>query len=439
MKVRFQRGHAHYGQVMAAFAVLVVLIQLIFLQLPLALAVLFTVAGRVTRWRRPWLLAPAAVGLVWGLAAGPGHVIEGFAVGPAQVLRYLAHGHLLGRLSHPLEAFAAARTWLPGQFPVALPASAVEAAAAIGWLDRPRASRPSPPQRPGVLAALRGALAARKIRAGAVLTRNGCALGVLRATGAVAELRWAEIADGAMVAGPVSLDVTVACLQVAHAALRRRKPLIVIDPRGDPAIARAVAAACAATETPLRRCGVAGTARSAAAGSPDAGGNLLQVVSERAAVLLPAGSPRLANLACRDVAALAAELRRVGAHGDGLVWVTAAESLPGLALVTLIRDCGAAGLPVLIGATSPATVAELAASARTMLTIAPRRPLPARPWQFTLAVGGPRRRQTGLAHLIPARLPSPPSATLPPAVPAKTRHTMPARLPRAAASPGGRP
>ena len=47
--------------------------------------------------------------------------------------------------------------------------------------------------------------------------------------------------------------MTVTGLQVVHAALRRRKPLIVVDVSADTAIARAVAAACAATGTPLRR------------------------------------------------------------------------------------------------------------------------------------------------------------------------------------------
>lgn len=482
MAVRVRQGISRPAQAMAAFVVLVVLIQLVFVQLPLALAMLFTLVARVTRWHRSWLLAPAAVGLVWALVAGPGHVIAGFAAGPAQILRYFGHGHLLGRLSHPLAAFAGTRAWLPGQLPVALLAGAVETAAAIGWLGRPRAGQPALPPRPGVLAIARGALAGRKIRAGAVLTRNGCALGVVRATGAVAELRWAEIADGAVVAGPVSLDVTVACLQVAHAALRRRKPLIVIDPRNDAAITRAVAAACAATGTPLRHggqpaaarspaaCWPAGyrpepaaadaacldgalpAARSAAAGSltagspgarsaaacaTDAGLDLRQVVCERAAILLPAGSPRLADLACRDVAALAAELRQIGADGDGLVWVTAAESLPRRALAVLVRDCGAAGLPVLIAATSPATVAELAGSASAVLTVAPRRPLSGRSWQFSLAVAAPLRRQTRGARLVPARLPSPASATPPPVVPNRTLRTMPARLPHEAASPGG--
>jgi hypothetical protein len=422
---------------MAAFAVLLVLVQLVLAQLTLAFAVLFILVARVSRWHRSWLLAPAGVGLVWALAAGPGHVLAGFVAGPDRVLAYFGDGHLLGGLARPLTGFAGAAGWLPRQLPVALVAGAAEAGA-VGWLDRRLGDpgRPALPPRPGPIGVLRGALASRMIRAGAVLTRDGCALGVVSATGAVAELRWTEIAGGAAVTGPVATEVTVACLQVVHAALRRRKPLIVIDPGDDAAIARAVAAACAATGTPLRiGRGVpvtAGTraAVSPGAGTPDADADLVNVVSERSAVLLPAGSPRLADLACAEIAALAAELRGIGADGDGLIWVTAGESLPAQALAALIRDGGAAGLPVLIGATSGAVPTELAGSARTVLTLAPTTPS-RRPWEFSLAVAAPQPREIQSAHMIPARLPL--------QAPARSPSVAPARLSPGAAGPGGRP
>ncbi len=50
---------------------------------------------------------------------------------------------------------------------------------ARAWSRRPAAPSPRAP-----------------IRAGAVVTREGCALGVVPATGAIAELRWAEVARG---------------------------------------------------------------------------------------------------------------------------------------------------------------------------------------------------------------------------------------------------
>ncbi|HXC82918.1 MAG TPA: hypothetical protein VNV62_13805 [Trebonia sp.] len=431
MIVEVPRRLPRRGQAIAAFAVLALLIQLLLAQLTLVFAVLFVMIGRVSRWRRSWLLAPAAVGLFWGLAAGPGHVIAGFAAGPAQVLSYFGHGHALARLGHPSAGFARPGDWLPRQLPVALIAAAAQAAA-IGWLGRPRAGQPALPPRPGALAALRGARAARMIRTGAVLTRNGCALGVARDTGAVAELRWAEIAGGAVVIGSVATEVTVTCLQVVHAALRRRKPLIIIDPGNDAAIARAVSAACAATGTPLRLSGGA-PADSADAGSPDADIDLIRVVSERSAALLPARSPRLAEQACASLAALAAELRRIGVDGDALVWVSVAESLPAQAFATLIRDGAPAGLAVLIGAASPATSTELAGSAAAVLTLAPK-PRSRKPWQFSLVVAAPRRRQLGLADMIPARLP-PAYPGRPPEVMSETlAHRTPARPPPAGSS-----
>jgi hypothetical protein len=416
MSVQVPRGLSRRSEVTGAVAVLAVLIQLILAQLTLAFAVLFVIAGHVSRWRRSWLLAPAAVGLVWALAAGPGHVIAGFLAGPVQVLSDLGHGHVLGGPGRPLGGFSAASSWLPRQLPVALVAGAAEAAV-IGWLTGPRSGpgRPTLAPRPGAVAVLRSAVAIRMIRAGAVLTRNGCALGVVRATGAVAELRWAQMTGGVVVTGPAPMEVTVTCLQVVHAALRRRKPLVVIDPGDDPAIARALAAACAATGTPLRHGGrmqvgadpgaSSPDASSPDASSPDAGVDLVGVVSDRSAVLLPADSPSLAELACTGVARLAAELRRIGVDGDGLVWVPSGESLPGPALAGLIRDGGAAGLPVLIGTTSAPTVTELAGAASAVLTFTPQTPA-RKPWQFSLVVSSPRRRELPLAQLIPARLPT---------------------------------
>ncbi len=92
---------------------------------------------------------------------------------------------------------------------------------------------------------MRGRLAGAAIRAGAVLTRDGCALGVVPATGAVAELSWAEMSGGLLITGDDPRDVTLASLQVVHAALRRRKPLIVIGP-GDGGRPRATRQAWAA-------------------------------------------------------------------------------------------------------------------------------------------------------------------------------------------------
>ena len=289
------------------------------------------------------------------LALGPGRAAAGFAAGPAQVLDYLGQGRLAAGLTHPSGAFAGAGRWLPRQLPIALIAGAAEAAL-VGWLESLRAGASAiPPRRPGAVAAARTALAGWLIRSGSVVTRNGCALGVAPATGAVAELRWPEIAGGILVAGAENRGVTVTSLQVVHAALRRRKPLIVLDVSADAAIARALTAACAATGTPLRH--------------ERPGLDLGPVISERSAALLRVGSPELASRACADIAALAAGLRRIGVDGDGLIWLTGGERLPADAVAALIGDGRVGGLAVLVGTSSPAAAAQLARLVDTRLIL----------------------------------------------------------------------
>ena len=406
------------SRVIAACAVLLLVAHLLLAQLTLVLALSFMLTGRVSRWRLGWLAGPAAAGLIWALALGPGRAVAGFAAGPAHILDYLGHGRLAAGLSHPSGPFAGAGSWLPRQLPIALIAGAAEAAL-IGWLGWLRTGPLAvPPRRPGAVAAVRTALAAALIRSGSVVTRNGCALGVAPATGAVAELRWTEIAGGILVAGAESQDVTVTSLQVVHAALRRRKPLIVIDVSADGAIARALTTACAATGTPLRH--------------ERAGLDLALVVGERSAALLRVGSAEQASRACADIAALAAGLSRIGVDGDGLIWVTGGERLPANAVAALIGDGRAAGLGVLIGTSSPAAAAQLAplVDARLILRVADpslaamlaapaggqpgERPavsasalLSLRPGEFVLTVGEPTRRLVALGRLVPARLPRP--------------------------------
>jgi hypothetical protein len=398
------------GRVMAACAVLILLAHLLLAQLTLGLAVALTVTGRVSRWRLWWLTVPAAAGLVWALAIGPAAAVAGFAAGPAHVLDYLSRGDLLERLGRPAGLFAGAGSWLPRQLPVALIAAAAEAAL-IGWLDRLRTDESTArPRRPGVIAAVRTRLAASVIRAGAVVTRDGCALGVAPATGAPVELRWQEVAGGVLVAGAADRDVTVTGLQVVHAALRRRKPLIVIDVSADAAIARALAAACAATGTALRQERV------------DA--DLGPVIIERSAVLLRVGSPESAARACAGITALAAGLRRIGVDGDALIWVTGGEGLTAQAVAALIGDGRACGLAVMVGAASPAATAELAGLVAAVLVhriadpslattlaaqagprLSARALLALGPGEFALAVNAPRPRLVALGRSVPARLP----------------------------------
>ena len=388
-------GLPRRGELIAVCAVAILMAHLLLAQLTLVLALVFVVVSKASRWRLWWLAAPAAAGLAWTLAAGPAHAAAGFAAGPSAILWHLGGGHLAGRAGQPLAGFGGARNWLPRQFPIALVGGAAEAAL-IGWLAWLHTDEWAvPPPRPGLIAAVRRAIATHVTRAGTVVTREGCALGVVPATGAVAELRWAEALRGTLVVGAAAQDVTLAGLQVVHAALRRRKPVIVLDPGGDLSIARALGAACLATGTPLVTAGlpadageaahVAGTAavvpadaaaasrlwgrgtgRERQPGDP-AATDLGGVVRERSAALLPAGSAELAARACAALAALAGDLRRIGVDGDALVWVPRGERVPAPALRQLLSDGPHAGLSVLIGTTSPAAAEELAGLAGTAL------------------------------------------------------------------------
>ncbi len=60
------------GEIIAALTALVLVGHLLFAQLTMLLAIAFHVISRASRWRPQWLAAPAATGLVWVLAIGPG-------------------------------------------------------------------------------------------------------------------------------------------------------------------------------------------------------------------------------------------------------------------------------------------------------------------------------------------------------------------------------
>src|SRR5579875_750992 len=167
-------GLPRRNEILASCLVLAVLAHLLFAQLTLLFVLAFTAITKVTRWRLSWLAAPAAVAVAWAAAAGPRAAAAGFADGPAKVAAYLgARGHQLSHLLHAGGAFAGMGTWLPRQLPLAILAAAAEAAI-VGWLAWLHTDgRDLPPARPGLLAAARRAAAARAIRAGGVVTRDG--------------------------------------------------------------------------------------------------------------------------------------------------------------------------------------------------------------------------------------------------------------------------
>jgi hypothetical protein len=241
------------GEILAACVVVAVLAHVLFAQLTLVLAVAFVLVTRATRWRLSWLLAPVAVGVGWTLAAGPRAAAAGFADGPAKVAAYLgASGHQLDHALHFTAAFAGIGGWLPRQLPLALLTGAAEAAI-IGWLSWLHTDEVSMPQaRPGLLVAARRAATRRAIRAGGVVTRDGSCLGVAAGSGARVTLPWSETAGGVSVCGSAGPDVLGASFQLVHAAVRRRKPVFVVDLTADPALPGRLAAVCAEAGVPVR-------------------------------------------------------------------------------------------------------------------------------------------------------------------------------------------
>ena len=404
-------------EVLALFAVTIVAGHLVFTPVTFVVAIVLAAAARASRWRPSWLAVPASVGLAWLLATGLGNALAAFTAWPSGILGSLSAGHRSARPGHPFAAFHAAWSTLPGQLPLALICGAAEAAVLgwLAWLHTDEWSVPAP--RPGALAAVRARYAGAVIRAGAVLTSDGCALGVEPTNGDVAELRWTEMSGGLLVTGDDPQDVALASLQVVHAALRRRKPLIVVDQGEGGSLGRALTAACMATGTPLRTdgsaMGVAVGAGSGGAGGPGdvgdgagawgagvmdgaragggaevAGGaahgsasalwgraredppgdtgsvrtsvDLHQVILERSAGWLSADSAETVSRACADLTGLAQHLRAIAVDGDGLIWIPRGEHVPVEDLAALLREAPAAGLPVLVGTTSHGAAAALA-------------------------------------------------------------------------------
>jgi hypothetical protein len=247
--------------------VLAVLAHVLFAQLTIILAALFYLITRITRWRLSWLAVPVLAGAAWTAAVGPRVAAAGFAEGSTQVVNYLgASGHQVTHLLHFTAAFTGAGTWLPRQLPLAVLAGAGEAALArwLSWLHTDEGDLP--PARPGLIVAGRRAAAVRAIRAGGVVTRDGGCLGVAAGSGARVTLSWSEAAEGIAVCGSAAQDVLTTSFQLVHAAVRRRKPVLVVDLTSDPGLPGKLAAVCASAGAPLQ---VFGGARTDRAGSAD--------------------------------------------------------------------------------------------------------------------------------------------------------------------------
>jgi hypothetical protein len=260
--------------------VAVLLAHVLLAQLTLVLAALLYAVGRVSRWRLPWLAVPFGAGLLWVLAVGPARAAAGLTAGPRQVLGYLGGigGHP-GHLLHLPDAFAGLARWLPEQFPFALILASAEA---LGlwwlhrwWLRRRRIEEQA--RRAGLTVAARRRWTTASLRAGGVVTRDGCCLGVDVTTGRPAAISWPEAEGGVLCAGPGSATGAGSAgpgppaglaaalsteaqsgFRLAHAAIRRRKPVIVIDLTGSAGLYGSLAVACVEPGAPLSCFGPAG-------------------------------------------------------------------------------------------------------------------------------------------------------------------------------------
>jgi hypothetical protein len=245
--------------------VAVVLTHALLGQLTLVLAVVMYVIDRVSRWRPQWLAVPAGIGVVWSLAIGPARAGAGFTAGPRQVLAYLGGiGKYPGHLIRPLGAYSGLAHWLPEQFPLALILASAEVFG-LSWLQRRLEGGRA--WRPGLIVATRRKMMTAVLRSGGVVSRDGCRVGLDVTTGHAAEVSWREAEGGVLCAGPAAgpgpgpaLDaghdgLTGNAFTLAHAAIRRRKPVIVIDLTGSPWLAGSLAAACREPGAPFSRFG----------------------------------------------------------------------------------------------------------------------------------------------------------------------------------------
>ncbi len=177
-----------------------------------------------------------------------------FTAGPRHVLGYLGGigGHP-GHLLHLSDAYAGLAHWLPEQFPLALILAAAEVLG-LSWLQRRLGG--GRPWRAGLIVTARRRATAAALRSGAgVVTRDGCCVGVDVTTGRPAAISWREAEGGVLCAGTA---VGQSGFALAHAAIRRRKPVIVIDLTGSPRLAESLAAACTEPGAPFSCFGPAG-------------------------------------------------------------------------------------------------------------------------------------------------------------------------------------
>ena len=374
-------GTPRRGEVLAAVAVAAVVAGVLFAPLTLILAAAFDAVSKASRWRPLWLALPAACGLIWALAIGPDAAAAGLRRGPAATVNALATNPAASRL--PTEILRG----LPGQLPLALILAAGIAAVAwwVRWLHTDEWDLPA--ARPGLASAWHRRRATASLRAGRMLTREGVRLGIEPATGRAAVLCWRDAGGGVLVTGAAAPAVLASGLLLADAAIRRRKPVIVVDLTGDRDLPGALAARCGPARAPLHVFGAAGGPRyeprvrpgaeqqaalaavpwGPRGGSPGTGAGLADVVRQRGVVLFTLGGPGsgpaagvIAGLIAADMAGLYASMYRGGIAPDGLCWLTECDGVDPAAVAGLIAAGSPAGLAPVLATTVPEPAARIA-------------------------------------------------------------------------------
>jgi hypothetical protein len=92
------------------------------------------------------------------------------------------------------------------------------------------------------------------------VARDGARLGVDEATGLAATLSWDEVAGGVLVVGSARSGTSTSSFQLVHAAIRLRKPVIVVNLGGGSDLASSLATVCAAVDAPFHEFSAAGPA-----------------------------------------------------------------------------------------------------------------------------------------------------------------------------------
>lgn len=384
-------GTPRRGEILAAIAVAAVLASALLAPLTLLLFLAFHAASRISRWRPVWLVVPACCGALWLLAISPGTAVAAFGAGMSSA------AGLLGRLA----ANASTLTGLPGgeaqvmarQVPVSLILAAAAAAAAawVRWLHTDEWDLPA--TRPGFFTLCRQRLNAAIVRSGGVLTRDGACLGIDRATGRPAAVSWRDASGGVLVTGAAWPPVLASGWQLTHAAIRRRKPVIVVDLAGHRELPAMLAGVCAATAAPLQVFSNETPVQYAPSTNPadeDLAAlrasplgrwlgpgpactdriSLNEAVRRRAVVLFSLdrrGNGRaaevIANLVAADLAAIYAALGRTGIAPDGLCWFTECDGIEAGTLGRLAGPGGQAGLAAVLTTIAPGPAARLAGQA----------------------------------------------------------------------------